>query len=132
LLNSEALLRNKKLISEKDTAKISALKKLLKNAHKIVKESKLYSVMNKKKMPPSGDKHDYMSQAPYWWADSTKKNGLPYIRRDGERNPEYYLISDSYEMDKLEDDTEVLGLAYYFTNDEKYASFCSKLIKRGF
>jgi hypothetical protein len=73
-----------------------------------------------------------MSQAPYWWADSTKKNGLPYIRRDGERNPEYYLISDSDEMDELEDDTEILGLAYYFTNDEKYASFCSKLIKAWF
>jgi Alginate lyase len=92
----------------------------------------LYSVMHKKKTPPSGDKHDYMSQAPYWWADSTKKNGLPYIRRDGERNPEYYLISDSDEMDELEDDTEVLGLAYYFTNDEKYASLCSKLIKTWF
>jgi hypothetical protein len=88
--------------------------------------------MHKKKTPPSGDKHDYMSQAPYWWADSTKKNGLPYIRRDGERNPEYYDISDSDEMDKLEDDTEVLGLAYYFTNDEKYASFCSKLIRAWF
>jgi hypothetical protein len=132
LLNEEALLKNKKLISEKDTAKLSALKKLLKNADKIVKEGKLYSVMHKKKTPVSGDKHDYMSQAPYWWADSTKKNGLPYIRRDGERNPEYYLISDSDEMDELEDDTEVLGLAYYFTNDEKYASFCSKLIKTWF
>lgn len=132
LLNQEALLKNKKLISEKDTAKIFALKKLIKKADKIVKEGKLYSVMHKKKTPPSGDKHDYMSQAPYWWADSTKKNGLPYIRRDGERNPEYYDISDSDEMDKLEDDSEVLGLAYYFTNDEKYASFCSKLFKTWF
>ena len=132
LLNQEALLRNKKLISEKDTTKISALKKLLKKADKIVKQGKLYSVMHKKKTPTSGDKHDYMSQAPYWWADSTKKNGLPYIRRDGERNPEYYLISDSDEMDELEDDSEILGLAYYFTNDEKYASFCSKLIKTWF
>ncbi len=132
LLNNAVLLKNKKLISEKDTAKITALRKLLKKADKIVKEGKLYSVMHKKKTPPSGDKHDYMSQAPYWWADSTKKNGLPYIRRDGERNPEYYLISDSDEMDELENDTEVLGLAYYFTNEETYASFCSKLIKTWF
>ncbi|MEY4541783.1 MAG: hypothetical protein RLZZ306_3540, partial [Bacteroidota bacterium] len=80
LLDNEALSRNKKLISEKDSAKLSALKMLLKKANKIVKEGKLYSVMHKKKTPPSGDKHDYMSQAPYWWADSTKKNGLPYIR----------------------------------------------------
>ena len=27
------------------------------------------SVMDKGIVPPSGDKHDYMSQAPYWWPD---------------------------------------------------------------
>jgi hypothetical protein len=132
LLNEEALVKNKKLIAQKDLSKLSALKKLQQEADKILKEGKLYSVMHKKKSPPSGDKHDYMSQAPYWWPDSTKKDGLPYIRKDGQRNPEIYLISDSDEMDELEDDTEVLGLAYYFTKDEKYAKFCSKLIKTWF
>jgi hypothetical protein len=132
LLDENALIKNKKLIAAKDVSKTLALKNLLKKADKILKEGKLFSVMHKKKTPPSGDKHDYMSQAPYWWADSTKKDGLPYIRRDGQRNPEYYLISDSDEMDELEDDTEVLALAYYFTKDEKYAKFCSKLIKTWF
>lgn len=37
--------------------------------------------------PPSGDKHDYMSIAPYWWPDPAKPNGLPYVRKDGETNP---------------------------------------------
>ena len=27
-----------------------------------------------------------MSQAPYFWPDPSKPGGLPYIRRDGERN----------------------------------------------
>ena len=35
-----------------------------------------------------------MSQAPYFWPDPTKPNGLPYIRRDGERNPELNKITD--------------------------------------
>ena len=41
-------------------------------------------------LPPSGDKHDYMSVGPYWWPDPSKPDGLPYIRRDGEVNPEYH------------------------------------------
>src|SRR5215831_4645671 len=28
-----------------------------------------FSVTDKTQAPPSGDKHDYMSQAPYFWAD---------------------------------------------------------------
>ena len=47
-----------------------------------------YSVMDKEKTPASGDKHDYMSQARYYWPDPTKPDGLPYISRDGESNPE--------------------------------------------
>ena len=47
-----------------------------------------FSVMDKKRVPPSGDKHDYLSMGPYWWPDPSKPNGLPYIRRDGEVNPE--------------------------------------------
>ncbi|MDT8432364.1 MAG: alpha/beta hydrolase fold domain-containing protein, partial [Bacteroidales bacterium] len=46
------------------------------------------SVMDKEAIPPSGDKHDYYSMGPYWWPDPEKKDGLPYIRRDGIRNPE--------------------------------------------
>ena len=52
------------------------------------------SVMDKGVTPPSGDKHDYMSQAPYWWPDPTKPDGSPYIRKDGERNPEIDKITD--------------------------------------
>src|SRR5205823_7105303 len=47
-----------------------------------------WSVMDKTRVAPSGDKHDYVSYAPYWWPDSTKPNGLPYIQRDGLVNPE--------------------------------------------
>ncbi len=31
-----------------------------------------YSVMDKEKTPASGDKHDYMSQARYYWPDPTQ------------------------------------------------------------
>ena len=47
-----------------------------------------FSVMDKTFMPPSGDKHDYASLGTYWWPDPSSPDGLPYVRRDGEVNPE--------------------------------------------
>jgi hypothetical protein len=99
---------------------------------RIIKKSKLYSVMHKAQSPPSGDKHDYMSQGPYWWPDSSKSNGLPYIRKDGYRNPEIKQISDSDEMDEMIDDVVVLTEAFEQTGQEKYASFASKLLTNWF
>ena len=133
LLNEEVLVKNLKSITENtDPTKKQALKNFLGSADKIVKEGKLYSVMHKKQIPTSGDKHDYMSIGPYWWPDPSKPNGLPYIRRDGERNPEYYEITDSEEMDKVEDEAETLALAYYYSKDERYAEHASRIIKTWF
>jgi unsaturated chondroitin disaccharide hydrolase len=130
-LNGAILAQNKQLVNS-DAVKKNALKNFLITADRIVKAGKVYSVMNKKIVPPSGDKHDYMSQAPYWWADSTKPNGLPYIRRDGVRNPELNKISDHGDMSKLEEDAQTTALAYYFTQDEHYAQHAARLIKTWF
>jgi hypothetical protein len=76
------------------------------------------SVMDKAIVPPSGDKHDYMSQAPYWWADPARPDGRPYIRRDGQRNPEINKISDRGHLGRITGAVGTLGLAYYFTGNE--------------
>ena len=39
---------------------------------------KPFSVVYKTGVPPSKNKHDYMSIGPYWWPDPTKKDGLPW------------------------------------------------------
>ena len=132
VLKGEVLKQNYQLISANDFEKTKALKTLLGKADKILKEAKLYSVMNKKQVPPSGDKHDYMSTGPYWWPDPTKPDGLPYIRKDGLRNPTYYDISDTQELDRMKADTEALALAYYFTKEDKYAKYASRLIQTWF
>ena len=80
-----------------------------------------FSIVNKPATPPSGDKHDYLSQAPYFWPDPKSPDGLPYIRRDGERNPEINRITDHRSLDQLESSLETLALAYYFKGDETYA-----------
>ena len=91
-----------------------------------------FSVMDKKETPPSGDKHDYMSLAPYWWPDPSKPNGLPYIRRDGETNPERYKCTDDAEFNKVQSAVHALGLGYYFTGDEKYAARAVLLLRTWF
>jgi hypothetical protein len=87
------------------------------------------SVMDKGVTPPSGDKHDYLSQAPYWWPDASKPKGLPYIRRDGERNPEINRITDHGHFDRLMDAVATLGLAFQLTGKPAYAEHAARLVR---
>lgn len=102
----------------------------------VVKESTIqdtvYSVTFKNQLPPSGDKHDYYSLAPYWWPDSTKENGLPYLRRDGQRNPEANELSDKKMLEKMA--TEVISLAkeYSITTDKTALNRANQLLRAWF
>jgi hypothetical protein len=87
------------------------------------------SVMDKGVVPPSGDKHDYMSQAPYWWPDPTKPNGRPYIRRDGDRNPEINQITDRDNLGRLSGAVSTLGLAFHLTGRDAYAAHAARLMR---
>jgi hypothetical protein len=91
-----------------------------------------FSVVNKTATPPSNDKHDYMSQAPYFWPDPKSPNGLPYIRRDGERNHEINKLSDHRSMDAMIAAVETLSLAFYFKGDEAYATRAAQLLRAWF
>ena len=126
-LNGETLLKNRKTLTADQS-----LKTVYARADSIVQNSKLYSVTHKEQIPPSGNKQDYMSQAPYWWANPAKPNGLPYIRRDGKRNPELNKISDGIEKEALIQESEITALAYFFSGNEKYAEHSAKLIRTWF
>lgn len=127
-LDAKTLAANKTKIKSDDPSVLPAYKELIKEADKALRFGPV-SVMEKNIIPPSGDKHDYMSLAPYHWPDPTKPNGLPYIRKDGQTNPEVKEYKDKNYLPVLCDNVFKLSLAYYFSGDKKYAEHASKLIK---
>jgi len=107
-----------------------AVKKLISEAEKSLTATPP-SVMEKKMVATSGDKHDYMSMGPYWWPDPSKPDGLPYIRKDGLRNPELDKLDRNRLGDMAKHMTN-LGLAYYFTGEEKYAKKAADFLNTWF
>lgn len=94
---------------------------LIKKAEKFVTQEDLSIVEDKEHIPPSGNIHDYMSIARYTWPDTTKADGLPYIGRDGYTNPEYYTF-DRERLLLMVDRVKTLTLAWYFSEDNRYAA----------
>ena len=92
---------------------------IVKDADKLLKK-KVASVVDKEKPAPSGDMHDYISCAPYYWPDPANPGG-PYIRRDGESN-KAVLTPDKKNLGSLIYSVVQLSLAYKLTSDEKYAA----------
>lgn len=116
-------------IREKDDDFIPAYKALIKAANKALKEGS-FSVISKKQVAVSGDKHDYLSLAPYWWPDPTKDDGLPWIRKDGKINPLTRGQNvDEPIKDKMMGNVKVLSLAYFFSGDIKYAEKTKELLQ---
>ena len=105
-----------------------SLKELLLEADSFL-DKKPHSVTEKKQLPASGNKHDFLSLAPYMWPYPSKPNGVPYIARDGEENPEVDSIPDKKNIGDMSYRVKVLSLAYYFTNKPIYASKAEELLR---
>lgn len=133
LMDAENLANVKLLIENNDSKLRFAFNQLIQEAETALKENPV-SVTDKKKLPPSGNKHDYASYSRYWWPDPNEPSGLPYIRRDGETNPDSQSLeySDRQRIGTLGFNTETLGLAYYLTGKEKYAIKAAELLRTWF
>ena len=90
------------------------------------------SVMDKTTLPVSGDRHDYLSIAPYWWPDPANPTG-PYLRHDGEINPQRDTRSyDRTAIGRMGSDAQTLALAYYYSDDARYAKKAAAVIRTWF
>jgi hypothetical protein len=131
LIDARKLAETRQRIQSGDKAFDATLAKLEADARQALQQKAL-SVTTKAVTPPSGDKHDYLSQAPYFWPDPKSPNGLPYIRRDGERNPELNKITDHQTLDQMGAAVRTLSLAFFFKGNEECAGKAATLLRAWF
>ncbi|MSP41079.1 MAG: hypothetical protein EXR70_21530 [Deltaproteobacteria bacterium] len=128
ILNLDELNQAKNRLDANDATLLPALNRLKRDADRALSAGP-FAVTHKELTPPSGDKHDYMSIAPYWWPNPNAPNGLPYIRRDGVVNPERDQTSDRKRFADLVYSVNTLAQGYFFTGREDYAAYAAKLLR---
>jgi hypothetical protein len=131
-MRPELLVKTRERVRAHDASLEPALQKLVRDAEKDF-GAPLVAVTDKHTlMPPSGNKHDYFSLSPYWWPDSTKPDGLPYVRHDGVTNPESKRDLDQPRVAEMGEHVSTLALAYYLTGNEHYAARAAQQLRTWF
>ena len=130
LLDADKLLHVRTLVYDGDERFVAADDRLLQDADAAMAMGP-YSVVEKEALPPSGDAHDYMSLAPYWWPDPASEGGLPYVRKDGEVNPERERC-DSPQLAAMCSAVYTLSTAYFFSDHEYFAERAALLLRTWF
>lgn len=105
-----------------------ARKKLIETADKLLKVTPLKVVDGD--IPPSGNRNDFFAIGKLAFPNPNTANGMPYIRKDGVTNPEadgdrYDLSRYNTTLSRIND----LSLAWFYTQDEKYAKKAADLLR---
>lgn len=115
--------------SKTDSPYDVGLQALREEAEKAV-ASPVFTVLRKGKAGPSGDIRDYCSFATYWWPDPSKPDGLPYLRRDGQVNPEGRgPNSDEEQLRGLGRAAPTLALSWAIFREENHARHAGTLLR---
>ena len=105
-------------------------KKIVKEADKRVGKP-VITITENENLQASKDPHDYFSIGRYFWPDPSKSDGLPWINRDGETNPDAVKASDEKKLGEMIHAVEYLALAYHLTGEERYGAETARFL-RGF
>lgn len=127
--SSHALIKQR--IRDGDRVLQNEVKNLVSDADKILL-LRPPSVMDDSTTTDGRDPHDYVSYAPYWWPDPEKPDGLPYIRRDGHVNTELRSKGDEKAFVTMANSVFILALAWFYTEEEKYAAHAEKFLSTWF
>lgn len=89
-----------------------------------------WSVTNFPAAAPSGDPHDFCSEAPYWWPDPSNPGG-PYIRKDGVTRTDRFM-GHRKSLDELSDTVLYLCSAGYLLDEDCYLERAAELVRTFF
>ena len=104
----------------------AALERLRRDADAILEKPTVD--VTKIKLPrPSGNIHDYVSIGIYWWPNPDTPDGLPWVNRDGVRNPD---TRSGNEPSVVHIRVHTLALAAFYFPDRagEYAEYANRQI----
>jgi len=78
----------------------------------------------------AGGRHDFFSEADYWWPDPQNASG-PYIQRDGMTNPENF-VEHRRAMVRLSLQVPALAAAWVLTRERRYANHAARHLRAWF
>ena len=78
----------------------------------------------------AGGPHDFSSDGDYWWPDPRSPDS-PYVRRDGETNPDNF-VAHRDAMRRLSQIVPALVAAYDLTRDQRYARHAAAHLRAWF
>lgn len=103
-----------------------------------------WSVMNKSVTAPTGNKHDYLSWAPYYWPNCTgvgNTTELPpaqmwaqcqYYDRDGMFNPDRLDVNNTGDFEAMSDAVFYNALAWVLTGSGNYSANAANYVNTWF
>ena len=124
-------LRTEWLTIEPEQMKVAAplLKKVLQQAEENLTEEPV-TVTASVAERSEGSLHDFFSEGDYWWPNPKDPDG-PYIRRDGETNPDNF-VAHRHAMVRFSQIVGNLTSAWLLTGDPKYADAVASHVRAWF
>ncbi|HUB87307.1 MAG TPA: alginate lyase family protein [Verrucomicrobiae bacterium] len=129
LIFSTGCVSSKPAVAGKVSVNIAAIdrSRILKAADDALRIAPITITKFRAKMSEGGP-HDYYSNGDYWWPNPDTTNGLPYVQRDGETNPDNFNKHREC-IWQLKDAVAALGAAYKITGDDRYVKKAVELLE---
>lgn len=90
------------------------------------------TVVEKTQLAASGDAHDYVSYARYYWPDPAKPDGLPFVSQDGKHNHAQVNRGDRPRVDRIANAVGALAAAWRVHRDEAAARRAGEWLRAWF
>jgi hypothetical protein len=91
-------------------------------------ELKSISVTDSRAKLSEGGPNDFYSNGDYWWPNPATADGLPYVQRDGQSNPDIFS-QHRMAVRQLNQSVAALAAAYQITADERYVTKAAELLR---